>query len=198
LTIRAGTLLTGTPNAERRTPNAERRTPNAERRFPNTKRSGLPSEAKRRNTVPFSTNVVTFPVTTNVEGVEVLGKANITRAELEILRFVMDHEPVTVRQVADEMADRKGIARTTTQTLMDRLRAKEYLKRAEAGNLNLYSLAVEKGELLKALMDDFVETALGGSLSPFAAYLIEKADLTDEQAAELHRILDGSGPEENR
>jgi predicted transcriptional regulator len=119
-----------------------------------------------------------------------LGKANITRAELEILRFVMDNEPVTVRQVADEMADRKGIARTTAQTLMDRLRSKEYLKRSTAGNMNVYSLAVEKSALVRSLMDDFAEIAFGGSLSPFVAYFTEKANLTDAQAAELYKILD--------
>jgi predicted transcriptional regulator len=43
--------------------------------------------------------------------------------------------------------------------------------------------------LLQTLIDDFVQRALGGSVSPFLAYLVHDARLTDEELDELKRIV---------
>jgi predicted transcriptional regulator len=123
--------------------------------------------------------------------------AKIAPAELEILRYVMDHQPVTVRQAADAMAERRGLARTTVQTLMERLRTKGHLKRKSVGGVNQYSLCVPKRALLSRLVGDFVENSLGGSISPFVAYLSERANLSQNQAAELERIIDQLKDREN-
>ena len=40
-------------------------------------------------------------------------KGSIGRAQLEILRYVQDHHPVTVRQVAEHLAETRGLTRTT-------------------------------------------------------------------------------------
>ena len=117
------------------------------------------------------------------------GKRKASRAEMEILHYVMDHQPVTVRQVADAMAQRRGLARTTVQTLMERLRDKGLLTRSRIEGLHHYSLRVPRRTLLSDLVRDFIDTALGGSISPFVAYLTQREDLTKEQAAELRRIL---------
>lgn len=116
--------------------------------------------------------------------------ANIAPAELEILRYVMDHQPVTVRQAADAMAERRGLARTTVQTMMERLRTKGHLKRKSVQGVNQYSLCVPKRTLLARLVGDFVENSLGGSISPFVAYLSEHAKLSQRQTDELARIVE--------
>jgi predicted transcriptional regulator len=116
--------------------------------------------------------------------------ANIAPAELEILRYVMDHQPVTVRQAADAMAERRGLARTTVQTMMERLRVKGHLKRKSVQGVNHYSLCVPKRTLLTRLVGEFVEHSLGGSISPFVAYLSERANLSQKQAAELERMVE--------
>ena len=45
---------------------------------------------------------------------------NITRAEMEIINYIMDHQPVTVRRVTQAMSSRRAgrsPARTTVLTL---------------------------------------------------------------------------------
>jgi predicted transcriptional regulator len=57
-----------------------------------------------------------------------MGKVeNIGRAELEVLRYVQDHHPASVRQVAEHFAESKGHVRTTILTVLERLRKKGYL-----------------------------------------------------------------------
>ncbi len=116
-------------------------------------------------------------------------QASIGRAEMEILRYIADHHPATVREVADHAAQTKGLARTTVLTVMERLRKKGCLTRARIGAVYRYSPKLPKGELLQDLTRDFVERVLGGSVSPFMAYLAETGNLSDEELERLKTLI---------
>lgn len=114
---------------------------------------------------------------------------NIGRSELEVLRYVQDHHPVAVSDVAVHFARTKGHVRTTTLNVMGRLVKKGYLKRQKVGGVYRYSPRHPKSELLRRLVGDFVRSALGGSLSPFVAYLSQDANLSEQDLAELRRLV---------
>src|SRR5882757_8498142 len=119
-----------------------------------------------------------------------MGKTeNIGRAELEILLYVQDHHPASVREVANHFAETKGNVRTTILTVLERLRKKGYLKRRKIDHLFRYVPSSPKANMLQTLVDDFVEKALGGSVSPFLAYLVRDAKLTNEELDELKQLV---------
>jgi predicted transcriptional regulator len=113
----------------------------------------------------------------------------IGRAELELLNYIQDHHPATVRDVADHLAHTRGIVRTTVLNMMSRLVAKGYLTRKPLDGIYHYSPNIAKTQLLKDLVKDFIHSALGGSVSPFVAYLSTDATLDDAQLAELKQLL---------
>jgi predicted transcriptional regulator len=117
------------------------------------------------------------------------GTRTIGRAELEILNYIHDHHPVTVRQVADHVSSTKGHTRTTVLNVMARLSRKGYLSRRQAGGVYQYSPRVAKADLLRRLIGDFVDKALGGSLSPFVAYLSRDAKLSADDLRELKQLV---------
>jgi len=114
---------------------------------------------------------------------------NIGRAELEILRYVADHHRISVGAVAEHFTEKRGLVRTTVLNVMERLRKKGYLTRKELRGVYQYSPKQSKGELLKGLVRDFVENSLGGSISPFMAYLAEGPHLQKDEVAELRKIV---------
>ena len=118
-------------------------------------------------------------------------RETIGREEMQVLRYVADNHPVSVRAVADHVAATTGQARTTVLTMMERLREKGYLVRRKKNGLYRYSPKRSQGELLRRLVADFVREALGGSVSPFVAYLAEDAKLNDEQLRELANLVAG-------
>ena len=118
-------------------------------------------------------------------------RKSIGQAELEILNHIQDHHPATVRQVASHVAATKGHTRTTALNVMTRLVAKGYLTRSKVDGVYHYAPRVPKGDLLRSLVGDFVSRALGGSLSPFVAYLAHDADLSDEDIDELRQLVRG-------
>jgi BlaI family penicillinase repressor len=110
-------------------------------------------------------------------------------AEWQVLEYITEHHPATVREVTEHFAHNQGWARTTVLTLIERLRAKGYLNRDETGTIHRYSPSSPKSDLMQSLVQDFVEKALGGSVSPFVAYLGAKTDLTAVELDELRKIV---------
>lgn len=108
---------------------------------------------------------------------------------MEILRYVTDHHPVTVRQVADHFAATKGQVRTTLLNVMERLRKKKYLTRRKDGGVFQYAPSQPKADLLQTLVQHFVDTVLGGAVSPFVAYLVQRGDLSAQQRQHLQVLL---------
>ncbi len=111
--------------------------------------------------------------------------------ELSLLRYVTDHAPVTVREVAERFGASHGLARTTILTMMERLRKKNFLSRRKDEGAFQYRPTVPKTELMQSLVHEFVEKTLGGSLTPFVAYLTEAQGLSEREMADLQRLLGG-------
>ena len=110
--------------------------------------------------------------------------------ELELLRFVADRGPCTVRWTADTFGVEAGLARTTVLTMMERLRRKGYLVRDEGEGAFLYRTAESKGEVMREVVGEFVRKTLGGSVSPFVAYLAQSEELTSEEVQQLRKLVD--------
>lgn len=116
-------------------------------------------------------------------------KEPLGRLEFDVLRYVADHHPITVRQVAAHFAETSGQARTTVLTVMERLRGKGYLTRRKTGGLHRYAPTIPKSDLLHGLVAEFVEGILGGNVSPFVAYLTQKARLGNDEVRKLEQLV---------
>ena len=117
-------------------------------------------------------------------------KRPLGELEFEVLQYVSNHSPSTVRSVADDFAESQGLARTTVLTVMDRLRKKGYLARRKEGGTFVYTPSHEQGEVMHEVVKDFVENTLGGSLTPFVAYLARSKGLSDSEVGELQELVD--------
>jgi predicted transcriptional regulator len=113
----------------------------------------------------------------------------ISKAELKLLSYINDHHPITVREVADQFAQTDAYARTTVLTLMERLRGKGHLVREQIDGLQRYAPAVPKESMQQSLVRDFVSRALGGSVSPFVAFLAREARVSDAELDDLKHLV---------
>ena len=116
-------------------------------------------------------------------------KAPLGSTEVAILRYIGDHHPIRVGEVAEHVASTTGQARTTVLTIMERLRRKGYLTRKRVEGVYRYSPKVAKTDMLRGLVEHFVDTALGGSVSPFVAYLAEGSPLSEGDLHTLKRLV---------
>lgn len=119
---------------------------------------------------------------------------NLGKAEMDVLRYVAEHAPVTVREAADHLAQTRGHVRTTVLNTMERLRHKGFLHRKKVGGVFQYSPVQSKEDLFNGLLKDFVTAAFGGSSAPLVAYFAESGQMTPEELQSLQNVaarLDG-------
>ena len=118
-----------------------------------------------------------------------MARTSLGEQELELLRFVADQGPLTVGQASESFGEPRGLARSTVLTVMERLRKKGYLTRAQRDGVYQYRSPVGKAEVLRRVVSDFVERALAGSLSPFVTYLAETPDVSEEELSQLQQVV---------
>jgi predicted transcriptional regulator len=111
-------------------------------------------------------------------------------AELRLLNYVSENEPITVREVADTLGVELGYVRTTVLQMMERLRRKGLLDREKSSGPFRYRTAKSKSSVMRSVVDRFVQNSLGGSVSPLITYLSESDGLSDEDIAYLNRLID--------
>jgi predicted transcriptional regulator len=109
--------------------------------------------------------------------------------ELRFLRFVAARGPVSSAGVAEELGAKLGLTRSSVLTVMERLRRKGHLRRRRVEGIYLYSSTLPLDRLERATVGQFVERSLGGSVLPFAAWLSERVEVTDEELAELRAMV---------
>lgn len=113
-------------------------------------------------------------------------KAGLGRAESEVLRYIAEHYPISVRDVAEQFGE---VRKTTILNVMERLREKGFLTRVQTEGIYQYSPTQSQASVMRGLVSDFVDSMLGGSLEPFAAYLAEKEKVSESELAHLKAII---------
>lgn len=113
-------------------------------------------------------------------------RAGLGQAEAELLRFIQENAPVSVRTAAEQFV---AVQRTTILNMMERLRTKGFLTREQHNGIWHYSPSVARPTQQRHLVREFVQQMLGGEVTPFVAYLAEEANLDESQLDELKRII---------
>lgn len=116
-------------------------------------------------------------------------KPSIGDQELALLQHIDESGTASVGEVAASFGEPRGLARSTVLTMMERLRAKGYLKRRQAQGVYRYSTATGPGEAMRSAVGSFVEKTLSGSVSPFVAWMSERAEVSDDELAELEALV---------
>lgn len=124
-------------------------------------------------------------------------RAHIGESELEVLVFIAERSGATVREAADAFAQSHGFVRTTLLQMMERLRKKGYLIRESINGIFQYRSTMNRVELDAYLVKGFVERSLGGSVTPFVAYLADHGELSSNDLDQLRLLVDSLEKDSN-
>ena len=118
-----------------------------------------------------------------------MSRKSIGDQELALLQYIAQRGDPSAGEVAADYGDGRGLARSTVLTMMERLRAKGYLKRRRAGGLYRYSATAGEDDVVQGAVGAFIEKTLQGSVSPFVAWMSRRGDVSDEELAELEALV---------
>lgn len=113
-------------------------------------------------------------------------------AETEILRLLWQLEEATVQGICDALPTSRKIAYKTVQTLLKRLEDKGYLKHRVEGKAHVFYPAVQREQVVKRTVLDFVDRLFGGDPRPLMQFLAEDGHVDAEDLDELRKLIDNS------
>ncbi|NDK39097.1 BlaI/MecI/CopY family transcriptional regulator [Pseudoxanthomonas gei] len=119
-----------------------------------------------------------------------MGRKSIGDQELALLQYIAEQGDASAGEVAAVFGESRGLARSTVLTMMERLRAKAYLKRRQVdGGVFRYSTTTQQDDVVRNAVGSFVEKTLQGSVSPFVAWMSQRTEVSDDELAELESLV---------
>ena len=112
-----------------------------------------------------------------------------TDGELEILKVLWERGPSTVREVLGELNKTRERAYTSVMTMMNLMVEKEILFRQPQGRAFLYRPASAHRATLSEIVDSLVGKAFDGSPSSLVTALLDKSQLTSEEAEKIKQAI---------
>jgi predicted transcriptional regulator len=119
-----------------------------------------------------------------------MARKSIGDQELALLQHVAQQGDASVGEVAADFGETRGLARSTVLTMMERLRAKTYLKRKRVDGVFRYAPTTGEDTVIRNQVASFVEKTLQGSVSPFVAWMSERGEVSDDELAQLQALVE--------
>ena len=112
-----------------------------------------------------------------------------TPAELEILNILWIKEPLSVKEINEQLSKQKEVGYTTTLKIMQNMYAKGLLSRKLSGKLHLYRPKFKQEETQRSMLDRFIESAFSGSATSLVMQLLGNKQTSKEELEEIKNII---------
>ncbi|MEM9292963.1 MAG: BlaI/MecI/CopY family transcriptional regulator [Acidobacteriota bacterium] len=120
----------------------------------------------------------------------------LTRFELDVMEELWRLGRASVRELLEQLPNRRRPAYTTVQTIVRRLEEKGAVKRVKKiGNAHIFEPTVERQHAYRRLVSDFLDL-FGGSAKPLMAHLARSGQLSLEDLREAEEMILSEDPVE--
>ena len=114
----------------------------------------------------------------------------LTGQELEIMKVIWTLGGATIRDVYDNLRERRTIAYTTVQTMMNILESKGHLKKSPGEKAATYAPTQPQQQMVRSMVREFVNRVFDGSARPLLVHLAGDKGLTERERKQLQKLLD--------
>lgn len=114
----------------------------------------------------------------------------ISDAEWSVMEILWEQSPLSSSEIVDKLAITKEWKPKTIHTLIGRLVKKEAVGTIKYKNYYKYVPKVAEDEMRKAETKSFIKKIYNGSVNLFISNFFKEEKLTEDEAAELKKILD--------
>ncbi|HUJ22539.1 MAG TPA: BlaI/MecI/CopY family transcriptional regulator, partial [Bryobacteraceae bacterium] len=95
---------------------------------------------------------------------------------------------VTVRDIYEALLAHRKVAYTTVMTMMRILEQKGFLKKSQDERAYVYRPAQPKGQVIGAMVREFINRVFNGSAEPLLVHLVEEHHLSQKDLEEIARL----------
>jgi len=105
------------------------------------------------------------------------------------MKVVWRLQPVTVRDVYEELLKVRRIAYTSVMTVMKIMSDKKILKRRLDHRTYVYAATKPQSRLMREVVADFLNRVFNGSAEPLLLYLVRNRFVTEKELDEIVRMI---------
>ncbi len=118
-------------------------------------------------------------------------EGDLTPAQFELVAAAWDGpaEGMTVAEIWQAVADRRGVTRTTVLNLVDRLEKRGWLARESIGGVYRYRPTLDRATAEARLAAGFVAGFFGGSPTQLVQSLVGSEDVSVADIDRLQKVL---------
>ena len=117
------------------------------------------------------------------------GTERISDAEHAVMEALWQRSPQSAAEVCKTVCSVRGWSMPTVKTLLARLVAKKAVATEPDGRRFLYSPLIDRSDYVGGESRRLVDRLFGGRAAPLFAHLAEAEALSDEDIAEIERLL---------
>lgn len=126
-------------------------------------------------------------------------RSGLTEAELDVLKALWGLGPSSIRELTERVYPSGGPSHyATVQKLLERLEAKDCVRRRAKGRLNVYAATVDRAALIEHRLRETARALCDGSLTPLLTHLVGTADLSQRELLDLRAIVEGRRKERTK
>jgi BlaI family transcriptional regulator, penicillinase repressor len=114
---------------------------------------------------------------------------DISQAEWKVMKVLWARSPLGAYDIVEALEKTEHWHPNTVKTILSRLHKKKAVTIRKYKNLYLYQPAVTEEECVQAESESFLERFFGGSVRPLLVHFAKRRKLSNEDLAELKRIL---------
>lgn len=115
---------------------------------------------------------------------------DVTDAEFQVLSQLWEGGPSTTRQLAESLYPQKKGAAPTVLKLLERLEAKNCVRRDDSGPYLVFSPQVAREDLIEHRLNAVAEDLCDGSRTPLLMHLVDRKRLTPDEIEMLRRLIE--------
>jgi predicted transcriptional regulator len=116
--------------------------------------------------------------------------STLTPQELEIMKVVWQKGEATVRDVYEDLLERRKIAYTTVMTMLNVLETKGHLRKRQDDRAFVYKPTKPEAAVVRSMVREFVDRLFDGAAEPLVVHLVKDRHLTRKELEELARHIE--------
>jgi len=99
-------------------------------------------------------------------------------------------ENATVRDIYEQLRERRDVAYTTVLTMMKILEQKGYVKKNRAERAFVYRATRPRQQVLGGMVREFIDRVFDGASRPMLLHLVKETKLNDKERRALLRAIE--------
>ena len=116
--------------------------------------------------------------------------STLTPQELEIMKVVWQKGEATVRDVYEDLLERRKIAYTTVMTMLNVLETKGHLRKRQDDRAFVYKPTRPEAAVVRSMVREFVDRLFDGAAEPLVVHLLKDRHFTRKELEDLARHIE--------